>query len=37
MAKAVKVDVKYLGNLEASDVITAYILMKVKEHINLQK
>lgn len=37
MAKAVKVDVKYLSNLEASDVITAYVLMKVKEHINLQK
>jgi len=37
MAKAVKVDIKYLSNLESSDVITAYVLMKVKEYLNLTK
>ena len=35
ISKSVKVDVKYLGNLNTSDLITDYMLMKLKEYLNI--
>lgn len=35
MSKSVKVDVKYINSLNTSDLITDYMLMKLKEHLNL--
>lgn len=37
LSKSVKVDIKYIDNLEISDVITGYMLMKFKEHLNVEK
>lgn len=37
MSKSVKVDVKYLNSLNASDLITDYMLLKLKEYMNLQQ
>ena len=37
MSKSVKVDIKQLKNIQASDLITDYILLKLKEYMNLQK
>ena len=37
MAKTVKVDIKILSSLITSDVITEYLLIKLKEYLNLQK
>ena len=34
MSKSVKVDVKYLKSLNPSDLITDYMLMKLKEYVN---
>ena len=35
MSKSVKVDIKYLGSLNSSDLITDYMLLKLKEYLNL--
>jgi len=35
MSKSVKVDVKYINSLNPSDLITDYMLMKMKEYLNL--
>lgn len=35
VSKAVKVDIKYLQSLNASDLITDYMLIKIKEYLNL--
>ena len=35
MSKSVKVDVKYLGSLRPSDLITDYMLLKLKEYLNV--
>ena len=37
LSKAVKVDIKQIDNLNPSDVITEYMLLKVKEYLNIQK
>lgn len=37
MSKSVKVDIKMLNSLITSDVITEYLLIKLKEYLNLQK
>lgn len=37
MSKSVKVDIKMLESLITSDVITEYLLIKLKEHLNLKK
>jgi len=34
-SKAVKVDVRYIDSVNASDMATAYMLMKAKEYLNL--
>ncbi len=36
-SKSVKVDVKYINSVNSSDLITDYMLMKLKEYLNLQK
>jgi 8-oxo-dGTP pyrophosphatase MutT (NUDIX family) len=36
MSKAVKVDIKYLDSLNPSDIFTDYMLLKVKEYLNLK-
>ena len=36
-SKSVKVDVKYIDKLKTSDVITDYMILKLKEYLNLQK
>ena len=36
MSKAVKVDVKYLSSLNPSDLITDYMILKLKEYLNLK-
>ena len=36
MSKAVKVDVKYLSSLSPSDLITDYMILKLKEYLNLK-
>lgn len=35
MSKSVKVDVKYLSSLKPSDLITDYMLLKLKEYLNV--
>ena len=35
MSKAVKVDIKYLSSLNTSDLITDYMLLKLKEYMNI--
>jgi 8-oxo-dGTP pyrophosphatase MutT (NUDIX family) len=35
LSKSVKVDIKYLSSIEASDLITDYMLTKLKEYLNL--
>ena len=35
MSKSVKVDVKYIGSINTSDLITDYMLLKLKEYLNL--
>lgn len=35
MSKSVKVDIKHLGSLNTSDLITDYMLLKLKEYLNL--
>jgi len=35
ISKSVKVDIKYLNSLNPSDLITDYMLMKLKEYINI--
>lgn len=35
-SKSVKVDVKYINSVNTSDLITDYMLMKLKEYLNLQ-
>ena len=35
IGKSVKVDIKYLGSLNSSDLITDYMLMKLKEYLNI--
>jgi hypothetical protein len=37
MSKPVKIDAKYLGSVNSSDLITDYMLLKVKEYLNLTK
>ena len=36
-SKSVKVDLKYINSVNTSDLITDYMLMKLKEYLNLQK
>lgn len=36
-SKSVKVDIKFLGSLNTSDLITDYMLLKLKDYLNLQK
>ncbi len=35
MSKSAKIDVKYLSSLETVDVITEYMILKLKEYLNL--
>lgn len=35
MSKSVKVDIKYINSLNASDIITDYMILKMKEYLNL--
>ncbi len=35
MSKAVKVDIKYLSSLNTSDLITDYMILKLKEYMNI--
>jgi 8-oxo-dGTP pyrophosphatase MutT (NUDIX family) len=37
LSKAVKVDIKFIDSLNPSDIITEYMLLKVKEYLNIQK
>ena len=37
LSRTVKVDVKYINSLNTSDLVTDYMLMKVKEYMNLLK
>lgn len=37
MSKAVKVDIKHIDAVNCSDLVTEYMLMKVKEYMNLYK
>ena len=37
ISKSVKVNVKHLNSINVSDLITDYMLMKIKEYLNLQK
>ncbi len=37
LSKSVKVDIKYLNSINSSDIITEYILLKVKEYLDIQK
>jgi 8-oxo-dGTP pyrophosphatase MutT (NUDIX family) len=36
-SKSVKVDVKYINSVNCSDLITDYMLMKLKEYLNLRQ
>ncbi len=36
-SKSVKVDVKYINSVNSSDLITDYMLMKLKEYLNLRQ
>jgi hypothetical protein len=35
MSKSVKVDAKYLSNINSSDLITEYMITKIKEYLNI--
>lgn len=35
MSKSVKVDIKYLGSLNISDIVTDYMILKMKEYLNI--
>ena len=35
-SQSVKVDVKYLNSVNASDVITEYMILKLKDYLNMQ-
>jgi 8-oxo-dGTP pyrophosphatase MutT (NUDIX family) len=37
LSKSVKVDIKQIDNLNTSDIITEYMLLKLKEYLNIQK
>lgn len=37
LSKAVKVDIKYIDQINSSDIMTEYMLLKVKEYLNIQK
>jgi hypothetical protein len=37
MSKSVKVDIKHIDNLNPSDIFTEYMILKVKEYLNIQK
>ena len=37
LSKAVKVDIKYIDQINSSDMMTEYMLLKVKEYLNIQK
>jgi 8-oxo-dGTP pyrophosphatase MutT (NUDIX family) len=37
LSKSVKVDIKQISNLNTSDIITEYMLLKLKEYLNVQK
>jgi 8-oxo-dGTP pyrophosphatase MutT (NUDIX family) len=37
MSKSVKIDAKFIDSLNTSDLITDYMLIKLKEYLNLQK
>jgi hypothetical protein len=37
MSKSVKVDIKYIDSLNPSDIFTEYMILKVKEYLNIQK
>jgi len=37
ISKSVKVDVKYINSVNSSDLITDYMLMKLKEYLNLRQ
>ncbi len=36
-SKSVKVDIKYINSVNSSDLITDYMLIKLKEYLNIQK
>lgn len=36
MSQSVKVDVKYLNSVNSSDVITEYMILKLKDYLNMQ-
>jgi len=36
MSKSVKVDAKFLSNLNASDLITEFMILKMKDYLNIQ-
>jgi hypothetical protein len=35
MSKSVKVDAKFLSNLNASDLITEFMILKMKDYLNM--
>lgn len=37
MSKSVKVDIKHIDSLNPSDIFTEYMILKVKEYLNIQK
>jgi 8-oxo-dGTP pyrophosphatase MutT (NUDIX family) len=37
LSKAVKIDIKHIDQINTSDIITEYMLLKVKEYLNIQK
>lgn len=37
LSKSVKVDIKHIDQINASDMMTEYMLLKVKEYLNIQK
>ena len=36
MSKSVKVDIKHIDSVNSSDLVTEYMLMKVKEFLNVR-
>ena len=36
-SKSVKIDIKFINSVNSSDLITDYMLMKLKEYLNIQK
>ena len=35
-SQSVKIDVKYLNSINASDLITEYMILKLKDYLNMQ-